>query len=221
MAQRDRLGEDRRVDDKYVVRTFYSQGEYHWLPVERTEGDYLVMPDGTRLLDFFDQLYCVNVGQKNPRVVAEIKEALDRYGFVWDLYTTDYKATVAKLIVEDILGPYDWAAKVRFTEHRERVRGDGQHDRAVRHRQAADRLARARLPGGDGRGEPPSTTSTPAGLISLTTPAATSFGTCPGEGTPIPSPAPPRSATAAPSATPTRSAPPAAASCRASWPPSA
>ena len=102
-------------NDKYVVRTFYSQGEYHWIPVESTDGDYLVMPDGTSLLDFFNQLYCVNVGQRNPRVTERIKEALDRYGFVWDLYTTDYKATVAKLIVEDILGPYDWAGKIRFT----------------------------------------------------------------------------------------------------------
>ncbi len=102
-------------NDKYVVRTFSNQSEYQWIPVERTEGDYLVMPDGTRLLDFFNQLYCVNVGQKNPAINARIKEALERYGFVWDLYTTDYKATVAKLIVEDILGPYDWAGKVRFT----------------------------------------------------------------------------------------------------------
>jgi len=102
-------------NDKYVVRTFYSQGEYHWIPVESTDGDYLVMPDGTRLLDFFNQLYCVNVGQKNPAVTERVKKALDRYGFVWDLYTTDYKATTAKLIVEDILGPYDWAGKVRFT----------------------------------------------------------------------------------------------------------
>lgn len=102
-------------NDRYVVRTFSSQGEYHWIPVASADGDYLVMPDGTRLLDFFNQLYCVNVGQRNPRVVAGIKEALDRYGFVWDLYTTDYKATVAKLIVEDILGPHDWAAKIRFT----------------------------------------------------------------------------------------------------------
>jgi taurine--2-oxoglutarate transaminase len=100
---------------KYVVRTFSSQDEYQWIPVESTEGDHLIMPDGTRLLDFFNQLYCVNVGQRNDHVTGKIKEALDRYGFVWDLYSTDYKATVAKMLVEDILGPYDWAAKVRFT----------------------------------------------------------------------------------------------------------
>ena len=100
---------------KYIVRTFSSQDEYEWIPVESTEGDYLNMPDGSRLLDFFNQLYCVNIGQRNEYVTERIKEALDRYGFVWDLYSTDYKATVAKMLVEDILGPYDWAAKVRFT----------------------------------------------------------------------------------------------------------
>ena len=127
-------------NDKYVVRTFYSQGEYHWIPIERTEGDYLIMPDGTRLLDFFNQLYCVNVGQKNPAVTERIKEALDRYGFVWDLYTTDYKATVAKLIVEDILGPYDWAGEDPLHQHRQRVGRGGEHHRTARHGQAADRL---------------------------------------------------------------------------------
>ena len=102
-------------NDKYIVRTFSSQDEYHWIPVESTEGDYLIMPDGTRLLDFYNQLYCVNIGQKNEYVTGKIKEALDRYGFVWDYYSTDYKATVAKMLIEDILAPYDWAAKVRFT----------------------------------------------------------------------------------------------------------
>lgn len=100
---------------KYVMKCFYTKEEYHWTPVERTEGDYLIMPDGTRLLDFFNQLYCVNVGQKNPRIVEYIKEALDRYGFVWDIYTTDYKARVAKLIIEDILGGQDWPGKIRYT----------------------------------------------------------------------------------------------------------
>lgn len=101
-------------NNKYVVKCFATKDEYHWCPIERTEGDYLIMPDGTRLLDFYNQLYCVNVGQKNPKVVEYVKDALDRYGFLWDVYTTDYKAAVAKLIIEDILGEQDWAAKIRF-----------------------------------------------------------------------------------------------------------
>lgn len=101
-------------DEKYLIHTWSSKEEYHCLPIESTEGDYLIMPDGTRLLDFFNQLYCVNAGQRNPKVVAGIKEALDRYGFLWDAYTSDYKARAAKLIIEDVLGPDKWAKKVRF-----------------------------------------------------------------------------------------------------------
>lgn len=101
-------------DRKYLMRTFSTQDEYSPVPIESTEGDYLIMPDGTKLLDFFNQLYCVNVGQKHPKVNAAIKEALDRYGFVWDTYSTDYKAKAAKLIMEDVLGNEDWAGKIRF-----------------------------------------------------------------------------------------------------------
>ncbi|MGM0878741.1 MAG: aminotransferase class III-fold pyridoxal phosphate-dependent enzyme [Bacillota bacterium] len=70
------------------------------------------MPDGTRILDFFNQLFCVNVGQRNPKVNEAIKEALDRYGFLWDSYTSDYKARAAKIIMEDILEG-EWG-KIRF-----------------------------------------------------------------------------------------------------------
>lgn len=72
------------------------------------------MPDGTRLLDLFNQLYCVNTGQKNKKINDAIKDALDRYGFVWDAYTSDYKAKAAKLIMEDILGKESWPGKIRF-----------------------------------------------------------------------------------------------------------
>lgn len=101
-------------DKKYLVRISNTQDEYDPVPVESAEGDYLFLPDGTKLLDFYNQLYCVNVGQKHPKVTAAIKEALDRYGFTWDAFATDYKARAAKMIIEDILGDEDWAGKVRF-----------------------------------------------------------------------------------------------------------
>jgi len=101
-------------DKKYIMRTFATQQEYTPFPIESTEGDYLIQPDGTRILDFFNQLYCVNSGQKNEKINNAIKEALDRFGFVWDTYATDYKSKAAKLIIEDILGKENWAGKVRF-----------------------------------------------------------------------------------------------------------
>ncbi|WML31756.1 aspartate aminotransferase family protein [Neobacillus sp. OS1-32] len=101
-------------DKKYILRTFSTQEEYQPIPIESTDGDYLIMPDGTRLLDCFNQLYCVNAGQKNEKINNAIKEALDRYGFLQDAYTTDYKARAAKLIIEDVLGNESWPGKVRF-----------------------------------------------------------------------------------------------------------
>lgn len=101
-------------DKKYNVHAFVTDEEYGTTFVEHTEGNYLYTPDGTKLLDFYNQLYCVNIGQKVPEIQEGIKEALDRYGFVWDVYTTDYKAEVSKILIEDVLKDSGWAAKVRY-----------------------------------------------------------------------------------------------------------
>ena len=108
-------GKVQEWDDKYYVHLDATKEEYAFIPIERTEGDYLVLPDGNKLLDFFNQLYCVNAGQCNPQVQDAIKEASDRYGFVWEAFTTDYRSKAAKLIIEDILGDEEWAGKVSFT----------------------------------------------------------------------------------------------------------
>lgn len=115
MAKEINWKEIQEWNEKYIARTHGTSQEYRWLPVEKTEGDYLILPDGTRLLDFFNQLYCVNAGQNNPYINNAIKEALDRYGFLWDAFTSDYKPRAAKMIIEDILGSDGWASKIRFT----------------------------------------------------------------------------------------------------------
>ncbi len=102
-------------NNEYVIKCFLKQSEYGTMFIESTEGDYLIDADGKRWLDFYNQLYCVNAGQKVPEVQQAIKDATDRYGFVWDIYTTDYKAEAAKMIVKDILGDKGWASQVRFT----------------------------------------------------------------------------------------------------------
>ena len=101
-------------DRKYYMHVDSADSEYETIPIESTEGDYLVLPDGTRLLDTFNQLYCVNAGQRVPKIQEAIKAAADRYGFVWEAFTTDYRSYASKLLVEDILGPYNWAGKVSF-----------------------------------------------------------------------------------------------------------
>ena len=101
-------------DKQYNVHAFATAEEYSPVLVERTQGNYLIAPDGTKLLDFYNQLYCVNAGYNVPEIQDGIREALERYGFLWDVYTTDYKAEVSKILVADILKDSGWAAKVRY-----------------------------------------------------------------------------------------------------------
>jgi taurine--2-oxoglutarate transaminase len=102
------------LDKKYFLHNLSTQKEYEPLPIARADGNYLIDAKGNRILDFMSQLYCVNLGQRPPEVIKAIKDALDRYGFIWEGFTSDYRAKAAKLIVEDLLGKDGWAGKVRF-----------------------------------------------------------------------------------------------------------
>jgi taurine--2-oxoglutarate transaminase len=105
----------REWDTTHYAHVFASAGEYEHRAVARTDGDFLELADGTRLLDFTSGLLCANAGHRNERIRTAIVEALDRYGFVWEGWATDYRARAAKLIVDDVLGPDDWAGRIRFT----------------------------------------------------------------------------------------------------------
>jgi taurine--2-oxoglutarate transaminase len=105
----------REWDEDHYAHVFVTAGEYEHRAVARTDGDTLTLADGTRLLDFTSGLLCANAGHRNERIRRAIVEALDRYGFVYEGWATDYRARAAKLIVEDVLGQDDWAARVRFT----------------------------------------------------------------------------------------------------------
>ena len=108
-------------DKKYHVKVFTTEEQYHCVPIDHTEGDHLVTPDGTRLLDCMNQLCCVNAGQSHPKIQAAIREATERYGFVWEVFTTDYSARACKLVIEDLLGPYGWAGKVSWVPREARL----------------------------------------------------------------------------------------------------
>jgi taurine--2-oxoglutarate transaminase len=105
----------RAWDEAYYAHVFVTPGEYEHRAIVRADGDFVELEDGTRLLDFTSGLLCANAGHRNERIRAAIVEALDRYGFVWEGWATDYRARAAKLIVEDLLGADGWAGRVRFT----------------------------------------------------------------------------------------------------------
>ena len=105
----------RAWDDEHYAHVFVTAEEYEHVAVARTDGDFIELADGRRLLDFTSGLLCTNAGHRNPRIRDAIVEALDRYGFVYEAYATDYRSRAAKLVVDDLLGPDGWAGRVRFT----------------------------------------------------------------------------------------------------------
>ena len=105
----------RSWDEEYYAHVFVTEDEYEHRAVARADGDFIELSDGTRLLDFTSGLLCANAGHRNERIRNAIVEALDRYGFVWESFATDYRARAAKLIVDDLLGADGWAGRIRFT----------------------------------------------------------------------------------------------------------
>jgi taurine--2-oxoglutarate transaminase len=101
-------------DEKYYLHVKQAAKEYRFLPVSHTEGNFVHLVGGLKLLDFVSQIIGANLGFKHPRVTAAIKEAADKVGFVQELFCTEYRSRAAKLIMEDVLGADDWAGRLRF-----------------------------------------------------------------------------------------------------------
>jgi taurine--2-oxoglutarate transaminase len=101
-------------DADYYLHVKQAAKEYTFLPVSHTEGNFVHLVGGLKVLDFVSQIIGANLGYKHPRVTAAIKEAADKIGFVQELFCTEYRSRAAKLIMEDVLGPDDWAGRMRF-----------------------------------------------------------------------------------------------------------
>ncbi|MBS7646501.1 MAG: aspartate aminotransferase family protein [Candidatus Bathyarchaeia archaeon] len=101
-------------DRKYYLGIKQALSEWAPIPIAKVEDNYLITSDGNRILDFLSGLVSVNAGQRQPKIIESIKKALDNYGYVWEFMQTPYKSEAAKLIIEDLLGPDNWAGRVRF-----------------------------------------------------------------------------------------------------------
>src|SRR5919201_1679303 len=101
-------------DRAFYLHNVQGSEEHVWNGVAYQEGNYLYMVDGSRLLDCQSQLISDNMGHRHPRVMAGLREALERYGHVYFGMATDYRARAAKLIVDDLLGADGWAGRGRI-----------------------------------------------------------------------------------------------------------
>lgn len=102
-------------DRRYYLHNTASGRELNYAAVQRVDGNYIHLADGSKLLDFQSQLISDSLGHRHPAPHDAIKRAMDRYGHVFFGLGTDLRAQAAKLLVEDILGgDSGWASRVRF-----------------------------------------------------------------------------------------------------------
>ena len=72
----------RRLDKQYLWHPFRHIKQWledEPLVITAAEGMYLIDSDGNRYLDFAGGIGCLNAGHRSPRVLAAIREQLDKF----------------------------------------------------------------------------------------------------------------------------------------------
>src|SRR5580698_11533082 len=73
-----------------------------WKPmyIADAEGCYFTDGAGKRYLDLSSQLMCVNLGHKNPAVIAAIAEQAQELAYASPAYATNARAELSKVLLE-------------------------------------------------------------------------------------------------------------------------
>jgi len=103
-------------DLKYCMHPFYTANELPQVVrcVEKVDQNFIHFADGSKALDLISGAMSCSGGLWHPRIASAIKEASDNFGFAAEMNPTRYKSTASKILVEDILGPDDWAGACRW-----------------------------------------------------------------------------------------------------------
>nr|WP_315020016.1 aspartate aminotransferase family protein [uncultured Aminipila sp.] len=102
-----------------LIREHYLSGfiygnQFHGLSVTGAEGNRIFLENGQSLLDFTGQLGAIISGNGNKAINLYIKEALDKYGFVWEESLNEYRQEAVRLIFSTIFKDEKWIQKIRF-----------------------------------------------------------------------------------------------------------
>src|SRR5215831_6179259 len=80
--------------------TWRFQKSWSPLHVVDAEGCFFIDSEGKRYLDFSSQLMCVNLGHKNPAVIAAIEAQARALPSIAPSYATDVRAELSRLLLE-------------------------------------------------------------------------------------------------------------------------
>lgn len=97
---------------RYTLYDWAAQSSVDPLPIDHAQGVYLWTTDGRRLLDFNSQLWSVNAGHGDPRIIAAIQEQVARLAYASPFLAHEPRARLGRKLVELLPGDID---KVFFT----------------------------------------------------------------------------------------------------------
>jgi len=77
-----------------------------WTPIHivDAEGCFFIDGNGKRYLDFSSQLMCVNLGHKNPAVIAAIEAQARTLPYIAPSYATDVRVELSRLLLDVLPG---------------------------------------------------------------------------------------------------------------------
>jgi taurine---2-oxoglutarate transaminase len=80
--------------------TWRFQKSWNPLHIADAEGCYFTDGNGKRYLDLSSQLMCVNLGHKNPAVIAAIAEQAEALAYASPAYATEARAELSQLLLD-------------------------------------------------------------------------------------------------------------------------
>jgi taurine--2-oxoglutarate transaminase len=92
------------LSKRYTMFDWQPQASASPLPVERAEGVYFWDVDGARYLDFNSQLWSVNIGHTDPRVVEAIAAQARRLPYISPFMTYEERALLGQKMAELLPG---------------------------------------------------------------------------------------------------------------------
>jgi taurine--2-oxoglutarate transaminase len=97
---------------RHTMFDWTAQSNAHPIAIERAKGVEFFTVDGKRYLDFNSQLWSVNIGHGDARVVEAIRAQAEKLAYISPLHTTEVRARLGAKLAELLPGDME---KVFFT----------------------------------------------------------------------------------------------------------
>ena len=92
------------LERKYVLRSWSVQGKNKYEEIAGAEGCWFWNTEGKKYLDFSSQLVNMNIGHQHPKIIAAIKEQVDKLCYITPNYASEPRAKLAELIAKHTPG---------------------------------------------------------------------------------------------------------------------